>query len=390
MKSSATSSQERSSAEQMSETFLSHLAPSEDATMLTDAAAGFVADRRARLQSHGSGHDPAEWSGIETLGWLGARVGEDHGGLELPLREACVLARLCGQALVTAPFIGSSIVATALLSKVPQRALVDKLLSGIAENTRVVTVSAQSDGLPNGSDVRVQAQERGERLLLSGRIAACEYSEATTDIILGLDTPGGERFLVRLPVDRAGLSAAPYTAVDGRPLAALVLSDVEVEPDEVIAEGEVAETALESAGHVASAALCHELAGALEEICKLTGEYLKDRRQFGRALSEFQVLRHRVADMYTDLEMVNSMAELASFAAANMDDPRAQLLQARYVAASFGRRTGEQAIQLHGGMGMTDEMAIGHYVKRVLYIGSAFGGTWTAVDLLQAQGEAAE
>lgn len=388
MKSTATSSRERSLAEHMPGTFLDHLAPSEDIRRLTDAAAGFVADRKVRLRSETAGSDLSEWSGIAQLGWLGVCVGEGDGELNRPLREACALARLCGEALVTMPYIGSSIVAATLLSYVPRRALVETLLSGIAAGNRIVTVSAQSDGLPNGTDVRVQAEERGARLLLRGRVAACEYSDATTDVILGLDAPGGERLLVRLPTHRKGLSAYPYRAVDGRPLAALVLKEVEVEPDEVIAEGATADAALERAGHVASAALCHELTGALDEICKRTVEHLKEPRQFGRALSEFQVLRHRAADMHMDFEMVSSMADLASFAAETMDEPRRQLLKARYVATCHGRRIGEAAIQMHGCRGMSDETAIGHYVKRVLYIGAAFGGAWTALDLLDAEGEA--
>lgn len=368
-------------------TFQDHLAPTEEAGLLYDSAAGFVAASKESLVGRKAAFDGAQWASIAELGWHGALVDEAHGGLGLPLKLVAVLARICGEALVTVPFVQSSIMSVAALTRAPRSARADALLSGIADGSRIVALVAECDSLPNNAGFAVVADEMRGVLRLDGKIAVAEVSQATTDVLLGLEMPGGEKALICIPADRAGVEIMPYSAVDGRPLAVLRLTGVEVTPDEIVCEGPDAEDALDHAGFVGTAAMCNEMVGALDEINRLTVGYLKERKQFGQALAEFQVLRHRTADMHIDTEIVRSVAELSAFAAGNLDDPHPHILRARVVAADYGRRIGEAAIQLHGGMGMTDEMAVGHYYKRVLYIRAALGGAWRALDVLETDME---
>ena len=172
-----------------------------------------------------------------------------------------------------------------------------------------------------------------------------------------------------------GLQLQGFDTLDGRRAAHLQLDAVRVPADRLLGTAGAAADALDAILDAANAALCAEAAGAVEALIAHTADHLRTRKQFGAPLAKFQVLQHRVADMAIALEQLKSMACAAAAAVAgdNVDQRRRVVSAAKVLASQQGRQIGLTAIQLHGGMGMTDECRVGHYTKRLMVIGQLFG-----------------
>ncbi|WP_417626501.1 acyl-CoA dehydrogenase family protein [Pararhodobacter aggregans] len=350
-------------------TFLEHLNQSDEARMIHDTAArwaGGVADEAVRASK---GFSADRWAEMAEMGWLGILAGEDQGGLGMGAAEAAILAGAMGTAKLPEPFIASAVVCAGALTRLPGGAA-DALLADIAAGQ---TIAAPAGfGLPcDDSAPCPTATDDGDGLVVSGEVALCEAGPATGVFLLR--TGGAETSLVRLDRDAPGLSVIPYRAVDGRHLARLVLTQVPVPAGAILARGPAAETALAHAEALAVAALCADAMGTMDRALALTAAYLNEREQFGRKLASFQALRHLIADMMVEVEFARSMADLAAFGADGIEDPVALLDRARARVCRAAKVVGETSIQLHGGMGMTDEMAIGHYFRRLNFLQAMLG-----------------
>lgn len=325
----------------------------EDAAMIAETARRWI---DAEYSATEGGHAPETWAAMAGLGWPCLALPEEHGGLGLPADAALALAGECGRGLVTEPVVAASLVASTLVGAALQADASDGLAEGMAGGDRIAVVM--------GLDTPFPLDAEGDLAGVARHVPGAAHA---TDLLVVARRPAGALALIALP---DGVERRDYLAVDGRALSDVVLDGV---CGTALAEGPMVAVAVARALALQRAALAAEAVGAMERAIEITGAYLQERRQFGQPLARFQALRHRIADMHADAEMARTMAAMLL---APDGTPADAALADRALAliTTTARTLGERAIQLHGGMGMTREMAIGGYFKRLLYLSTALGG----------------
>ncbi len=325
----------------------------------------------------GAGWQPEMWRGFaDELGILGATLPESVGGMGGGPVELMVIAEELGRALVIEPFVDTVVVAGGLLQRAGGPAA-DPVLERIAAGTAVVSLAdtdaegptvALRDGdgwVLNGVKAVVPDAPLATHLLITANIAT--NAAAPQDVALFLT-----EFDPAAPP--AGVTVHGYRTIDDRRAADLVLQDLRLPTSALLTDD--AGASLERARDEGAAAVCAEAVGAMRKVLADTVEYCKQRQQFGQPIGGFQVLQHRMVDMYMELEQAVSAAYLAFLKLDGEPAVRARAVSA--AKATIGRAArfiGQNAVQLHGGMGMTEELAIGHYFKRLTALQYEFGST---------------
>ena len=359
---------------------------SEEQRLLEDSAERFVRetcplDRRRALVSGDPGYSEESWRRMAELGWLGVTVPETCGGIGGGPVETMVLMEAFGAGLVVEPFfpsvvLGGSLVAMAG-SEAQQQAILPALVAGELK-LAFAWVEAQSGY--DLFDVETSAERRDGGYVLNGAKGVVLGAPTAGRLIVSARTAGASRdrdgiglFLVGR--DASGVKLREYRTVDGLRAAEVAFENVAVEAGAVLGDPQGALPVIEAVAERAVAALCAEAVGAMDAVVRGTAEYLRTRRQFGRPIGAFQVLQHQLADMWMASEEARSMTYVATL---RLDDPdpglRAKAISgAKHLIGRHGRMIGQRAVQLHGGMGMTEEMSVGHYFKRLAMIDVMFG-----------------
>jgi len=364
---------------------------SDEQQMLRDGLGKFLSARytvegsRAAAKT-GNGWQPEIWNAFAgELGILGATLPEAVGGSGGGPVEAMVIAEELGRALVIEPYVDTVVVAGGLLRRAGGEAAT-AVLEHIAEGSAVVALAVTESSAGDhweGLSTRAIRDGDGDDWVLSGSKTVVMSAPLATHLLIAART-GGE------PGDQQGLSlfltdfdaAAPpagvemhgYRTIDDRRAADLVFDGLRLPAGALIAED--AWPSLARARDEGAAAVCAEAVGAMRTVLADTVEYCKQRRQFGAPIGSFQVLAHRMVDMYMEVEQSVAAAHLAVL---NLDaEPHARARAVSAAKATVGRAArfvGQNAVQLHGGMGMTEELAIGHYFKRLTALQFEFGST---------------
>lgn len=329
-------------------------------------------DRQAVVAS-ASGYSEEVWKALGTLGVTALLVPEDEGGFGTSVTALLPVLRELGRSLVPVPFVSSCVLGAVALraaTHADARALLPELASGDVQ----VAWMGSSEQL--AQPVRAARGDDGWRL--DGEAAHVPYAASADFVIVAAGIVDGEEqgglFLVR--AGGAGMRLRPHRLIDGMPAAGVRLVSCEAVPllEPGTAEARDAIGAVNAAG---IAAVCAEMVGLMESAFRLTVEYLNTRKQFGRLIGENQALRHRVAEMLVGLEMARSMAIAAAVAAEGAGfreaSTRADLHRAKFLVGRNARSVCQQAIQLHGGIGMTEEYEVGHYLRRVHVLDPMFG-----------------
>jgi len=341
---------------------------------LKDAVARFVADSHsfevARSLAASSGFSSDHWNNFADFGWLALRVSENRGGLAASPIEAALIMEEFGRGLVAAPYVSTAVLAARLLDGAGgAQAAVDRLIAGEA----VFSVAPLEGTVPAGEVLR--ARDAGNGYVLSGRVPLCLDGGVATDFILPArldDTQGW--CLFHVPASTAGLGRRTYRSIDQRSIADLQLDSVRIGPEGLLAGSTDASKRLGEAFDEARLALAAEALGLMEAAIDVTAAYLGQRRQFGRPLSSYQVLTHRVADMLVRKDHARSMLYRGLAHLCEIPSVREAAVSAAMVAIiERGEFICSQAIQLHGGIGMTEEHVVGHYYKRLRAIGRTWG-----------------
>lgn len=353
--------------------------------MLQDSLSRYLADTytfdaRMKAVRSSDGWNPAVWSAFaHELGILGATFPESQGGLGGGAVEAMVIMEEIGQRLVVEPYLSSIIVGGGFLKHHQSdaaNALIGKLIAGEA---RISFAYAEREGRYDLSHVKTMARRQGDSYVLSGHKAVVSGAPWATHVIVTARTSGGHRdhdglslFLLEMPVE--GLVMRDYPTVDGGRASELFLEDVTVPASALLGKEGAALPVIEQVVDEATVAVCAEAVGVLRQLHAQTLDYAKQRKQFGKAIADFQVLQHRMVDMFMEVEQASSMCLMATL---KLNEPAHERALAVSAAKSrIGkalRFVGQNAIQIHGGMGMTDELAVGHYFKRATMIESQFG-----------------
>lgn len=359
---------------------------SEEQSLLKDNVERFLKanygfDVRQCIVASEAGFSRDMWRRFAEFGWLAAPLPEEQGGLGGSLFDAAVILEGFGRHLVVEPYLSSVILFGGLLRLGGSEEQRETLLPAIAEGRLTAALAyAEPQSRFDLFDVETRATQVGRGFRLEGHKAVVFDAPSAERIIVSARSAGSSReregiSLFLLDPSTPGLSLRGYPTVDGLHAAELTLSEVEVGPEALIgAEGEGL-APLERVLDEASIAVSAEAVGIMAALVEQTAEYLKTRKQFGQPLASFQVLQHRVVDMFAALELSRALVYRAAQAAAG-EDPVSLAKAASAAKTQIGRAgrfVGQQAIQLHGGIGMTDETAVGHYFKRLSMIGLLFG-----------------
>ncbi len=357
--------------------------------LLRDGLTKFLATRYDLEKSRsaaktGPGWQPDIWRAFaEELGILGAALPEEYGGIGGGPVEMMLIAEALGHALVVEPYVDTAVVAAGLLRRAGGEAAAT-LVEDIASGTAIVTLAAtEPTSGEHWCDVTTVAERDGDQWVLRGAKIVSAATPLASHVLITTRT-SGERsdpagislFLVEIKSASAGLQLHHYRTIDDRRASDLVIDGLRLPARALLgAEGQ-AWPSLAQARDEGAAAVCAEAVGCMRRVLADTVDYCKQRQQFGQPIGSFQVLQHRMVDMYMHVEQAAAAALLATLKMEADDVTRARAVSA--AKATVGRAAqfvGQQAVQLHGGMGMTEELAIGHYFKRLTAMQFEFGST---------------
>ncbi len=361
---------------------------SEEQRLLKESLERLIGERYAFEQRKVYGQSPEGWSRerwrqYAELGLLGLPFAEGYGGSGGGAIETMIAMEAFGRALALEPFLATVVLAGGFLRHGGTAEQCAGLIPRIADGSLTLAFAhTERQSRYNLADISTKAVRDGAGWVLDGEKGVVLHGDTADQLIVTARCGGGRRdrdgvgvFIV--DAKDAGVSRRGYPTQDGLRAAEITLAGVRVGPEGVIGEPGAALPLVERVVDEAIAALCAEAVGAMAVMHELTVDYLKTRRQFGREIGSFQVLQHRAVDMLVALEQARSMAMFATMLTAdeNAAERRSAASAAKVQIGRSGRLVGQQAIQLHGGIGMTMEYKVGHYFKRVTMIDAMFGDT---------------
>ncbi len=360
----------------------------EEQRLLAESVTRFVKDRygfaaRKKFMAEPQGFAAANWAQFAALGLLALPFPEAHGGIGGGAVETMIVMENFGRGLVLEPYLATVILCGGLISLAGSDAQRQTILPAIAEGKLMLAFAQGERHSRYALDhVETGAKKDGTGFVLNGHKNVVLHGGSAGKFIVTARTAGAARdakgvSLFLVDREAKGVSVRDYPTVDGLRAAEVTLENVRLGADALLGPLDNALPLIEHAIDRAIAALCAEAVGIMETLNAMTLEYLKTRKQFGVAIGSFQVLQHRMVDMTIAAEQAKSMAILAALSA---DDPdpgarRRAISAAKVQIGQSGRLVGQEAIQLHGGIGMTDEYAAGHYFKRLSTIEKTFGDT---------------
>lgn len=344
-------------------------------------AAEYPFEVRRDLTASEDGFSRALWGKFAELGWLGLGVPEEAGGVGGGPVETGIVMEGLGAGLAVEPYLATVVVGAELLKRggPGQRARLARLAAG---ELQAAFAFAERQSRYELANVETRAEPEGGGYRLTGAKSVVFNAPAADVIAVSARTGGGPRdpdglTVFALDASAPGLDVREYRTMDGQRAGEVTLDGVRAGPGDVLGRPGEGLAVVEGAVNAGIVGVCAEAAGIMARMRRDTVEYLKQRRQFGAALSSFQALQHRLVDMYMACELSHSMACMAAVRLGDPETKEAELRRAVAAAKAqigrAGRLVGEEAIQLHGGMGMTDEMPISHYFKRLILIDSQFG-----------------
>ncbi len=339
---------------------------------------GFDA-RRAIIKSE-TGWKKENWATFAELGLLAAPFSEDHGGLGGGPIETMIIMEEFGRGLVVEPFLGTVVLGGGFLRHGGSKAQQEQYIPQIIEGKRVLAFAfAEPQGRYNLADLAVTAKKSGAGYTLNGHKAVVIGAPWADTLIVTARTAGGQRDAKGVSVfivdkKAKGISCRDYPTVDGLRASEITFENVSVGADAVIGQLDNGLPLVERVVDEGIAALSAEAIGAMKVLNDTTVEYCKTRKQFGVPIGKFQVLQHRMVDMFMNYEQSVSITYMVTLKLNESDEERRKAASAAKVQiGKAGRFIGQQAVQLHGGMGMTDELTVGHYFKRLTMIDTMFG-----------------
>lgn len=326
----------------------------------------------------GAGWQPDIWRAFaDELGILGATLPEEVGGIGGGAAELMVITEALGHALVIEPYVDTVVVAGGLLHRCGNPGATTVLSEIIAGTAVVALAAAEPDCADRWQDASALARPDGDGWVLNGSKILVVGGPLATHLLVTARIAGEDGIsLFLIDSDAAGIETHPYRTIDDRSAADIVFTDVRLRAQALLGERGAAWPSLARARDEGAAAICSEAVGCMRKVLADTVEYSKQRQQFGQPIGSFQVLQHRMVDMYMELEQSVAAVYLAVLHLDADEATRARTVSA--AKATIGRAArfiGQEAVQLHGGMGMTEELAIGHYFKRLTAIQYEFGTT---------------
>jgi pimeloyl-CoA dehydrogenase small subunit len=361
---------------------------SEEQRLLKESVDGLLTDsyefeQRKKYMKEKGGWSQAVWSKLAEQGLLGLPFAEDDGGFGAGAVETMIVMEALGKALMLEPYLATVVIGGGFLrhggSAAQKAAHIPSIIDG---GKTFAFAQLEKNSRYDLNDVATSAKKKGDGWVIDGEKFVVINGENADTLVVTARTKGGQHdkagigvFLV--PGNAKGIAKKTYPTQDGLHAADITFTGVEVGNNAVIGDPENALPLIERVVDEARTAMCAEAVGAMDESLKTTVEYLKTRKQFGVAIGSFQTLQHRAADMFVAVEQARSMSMFATMAA-DFEDAKERATAVAAAKVQIGKSlkfVGQQSIQLHGGIGMTQEAKIGHYFKRLTMIENTFGDT---------------
>ena len=357
----------------------------EEQTLLNNMVTSFVRDNydwetRCSIVKTEEGWKQENWSQFAELGLLGVPFSEDHGGLGGSPTDLMIVMEQFGKGLVVEPYLPSVILAGGLItnlgSKEQTDQIVPKIISG---DQRYVFAYAEHQSRFDLFDVKTSAAKDGDTYVINGLKSVVFGAGAATHIIIAARTSGDQRSkkgitLFMTEIGSEGITLQNYPTIDEYRASEVIIENLKVSKDAILGKVDEAYDIIEEEVDKSTIAACSEALGILEVLKDATTDYCKNRKQFGQPISKNQVIQFRLVDMMMEYEQAKSILYMAITSDLSNPDERRKTVSA--LKSRMGKAikfVGENAIQLHGGMGMTEEYMISHYFKRATMIGVLFG-----------------
>ena len=360
---------------------------SEEQKMIQQSVERFVQENydltnRVKISSEDPGYSQEYWTAMAELGWLGLAFSEEEGGFGGNQIDTLVLMEQFGKGLVLEPFLANIVLGGGAIKRGGSPAIKESILPNLIEGNLQVTLAyAEEQSRFDIEDVATAAREDGSNFIINGKKSMVLNAESADKIVVVTRTSGSQvdedgisLFLV--DATSKGIERENFPTVDGLRASEITFTDVEVPSGNLIGEKDKGFAILQAVVNDAILALSAEAVGAMEVLYKDTVEYTQQREQFDHPLSDFQVLQHRMVDMFMEYEQCKSLMLRATME--TVQDPilaQRTVHALKHLIGKSGIFVGESAVQLHGGMGVTEELRIGHFFKRLLVIDSQFGNS---------------
>ncbi|WP_433709581.1 acyl-CoA dehydrogenase family protein [Nocardia sp. CA-084685] len=333
---------------------------------------------RRRSNTEPGGNEPL-WNQLAEIGLLGLTFSEADGGSGAGLAEAMMVMTEIGRALAPVPYLEGVLIPGELIVAVGTPTQRTRYLPALASGSTTLAFAHQEPGSRwPANTVATTAGKSDDRWTITGVKNPVLHGDRAKTLIVTATRPGDGIGLFLVDADSADVTRTSYRTHDGRGGAQIRFEAAEAEP--LGSDDESA--AIARIDVLAQGALCAEAVGLMEEVLKLTVDYLKQRKQFGTALAKFQALAHRAADMYVALELAKSMSLYATMSLADRINDPVRASRAKLAVGRAALLIGKEAIQMHGGIGMTSEYAVGHYVSRLMAIEDTLGSSDTHLRVL--------
>ncbi|MXZ32557.1 MAG: pimeloyl-CoA dehydrogenase small subunit [Gammaproteobacteria bacterium] len=360
---------------------------SEEQQMLRESVGKFVQqqydfDSRNRIAASETGYSDENWKLFGELGWLTVPFDEADGGFGDSAVDLMVMMEEFGKAMVVEPYLASVVLAGRLLAALgSEEQKAESLHSLMAGNLQLALAWAESSSRYNLANVRLSARSDGGNFVLDGTKVNVLNGPNADKLLLTARESGGatdSEGISAFLVDReaAGVHVQAYAILDGSQAAKITFSEVEVPASARLGDAGGVLTALEQVVDHATVAVCAQAVGALDAMLQKTVEYSKTRKQFGVHIGSFQALQHRMADMFMECQLARSITVMAAM---QLDSDESAAEKAAAVSAAKSRvgkairRVGQEAVQIHGGIGMTDELDVSHLFRQVTGLELLFG-----------------
>ena len=357
----------------------------EEQVMLRDSVARFIQDdydfdTRREIAGTEAGMNPDNWKTFAELGWLSIPFAEEHGGFGGDTVDLMLVMEELGKGLVLEPYLATVVLFGGLLSRggtsEQQAEIIPKIIDGSCLGAFAYLERQSRFEM---ADVKTTAADQGDNVVLNGEKVVVFNGASADHLIVSARTSGEQSdesgiSLFLVPTSASGVSVTSYRLMDGQVVANITLDNVEVPAANLVGERDNGYAVMDQVVMEANVALAAEAVGIMGQLNSKTLEYTKTREQFGVAIGSFQALQHRMVDTFMCYEQTKSMLYRAVCAMTDAkEDARTAIHALKVIVDKHGRQVFGEAIQIHGGMGLTDELDIGHYAKRLMMISTTFG-----------------
>lgn len=361
------------------------LAYTAEQNMLEESIAKFLSseydlDSRKALANSDLGYSEEHWQTFASLGWLALPIEEAYGGIGGDLVDTMILCESLGKGLVVEPILPSLVLFGGAITLAGSESTKQSLLPALADGSIKGSIAYLEAGAPSDfNHVETIAEQDGDHYVLTGHKSVVFNAASADHLIVSARTSGGVKdlqgiSLFLIPAEAKGLSRKDYPTVDGLRASEVHLDRVSIPNANLLGDIDEGAETLQQVINRGILAISAEAVGAMEVLYTSTIEYTKQREQFDHPLADFQVVKHRLTEMFIEYNLAKSLCMKATMLLNQAsEDAQRHIHALKFLIGKSSRFVGQNAVQLHGGMGMTEDLAIAHYFKRLMVIDAMFG-----------------